>query len=60
MKKVVITCDICGREVKDRGDRNHYTYMIYKYIDGLYVAQDLCSLCYMKVDNALEEVNNEN
>ena len=59
MKKIILTCDICGREIKDKDDRNHYTYMIYKYIDGLYVQQDLCSQCHLKIYDAIEEKKDE-
>jgi hypothetical protein len=59
MKNVILTCDVCGQEIVGKGDRNHFTYMIYKYVDGLYIQQDLCSLCHIKLYDKIEEMKDE-
>lgn len=55
MKKHIILCDICGREIEEKDDRKPFTYSLYKIDKGLWYEQDLCSLCYMKIYNAIKE-----
>lgn len=59
MKKRIILCDICGREIQDEDNKNPFIYSLYKIDKGLWYEQDMCSLCYKKIYNAIKEAKNE-
>ena len=60
MKKRIIFCDICAREIKDEDndELKPHIYSLYKIDKGLWYEQDLCGLCYKKLYNTLKEDNN--
>lgn len=56
MKKHIVLCDICGREINyDDNDHDPYIYSLYKIDKGLWYEQDICSLCYMKIYKTIKE-----